>query len=137
MTVGGQNVAGPVRNGLVQNVPREIVVGEDAGVPADAIHPGPLVACREVPHALLQLGKRPRAAKIGIEAVAVTGVLEMDVRVLKAGQHHAAAGIDDARGRSGKRPHVRVAAEGEHAAVASRTRLQRAAWRHPSCGCRR
>ena len=96
VAIAGHDVTGPVRNGCIKHIAIEIMVGENAGVPADAVHPGASMGFGEVGQNFLQFGDGRDVVKGSAFAVIVAAVLQMDVGVLKARQHKTATGINHA-----------------------------------------
>ncbi len=117
VSIAGHDVAGPVRNGGIEHLAVEIMIGENAGVPADAIHPGAGMGLGEVGQDFLQFGDGGDVVKGSAFAVIIAAVLQMDVGVLKAGQDEVATGIDDASSGAGKRRDLGGGADGGDAPV--------------------
>ena len=118
---------GPVGDGRVQLLAGGDPAREVAHRPAAAQDPLAVgVGCgvlADAPQVLL----RPAALREVAERALVSAHRQVAVRVLEAGQHHAALDVDDPRARPGQLRDLRGAADGDDAAVRDRHRLVHAA----------
>jgi hypothetical protein len=115
---------------LVQHLTRQVVLAENAGIPAMALHPLELrLAPREIGKPLLQFRDSARAGEIDIKGVARARILQMDMRILETRQHQPATRIDDTGRLAGERLDVGIRSQRHDPAVARsegrNVRLQR------------
>ncbi len=114
--------AGPVRNGAVKNRTGQVVVAEEARLPACPPDHRSVLSARMGGHDRGDLAQGLAVVKLRRLDEVGAAVQEMDMRILKAGEDEATARIDDLGPVGGMAQPFRVARQGEDAAVADKDR---------------
>lgn len=121
VVVGGEQNHRAVRHHGIERAARQVAVGENTGIPAVSLDPVAFgMDCGEAADGLAQFRHRVEPRQVDIESVAGAGVLQMDMRVLKARQHQPSTSIDDPGFAVAQRADVGIVADRKDACAADR-----------------